>query len=198
MIFRIILLCFIATIASWTAPLFRLDQILPGPWQEWLSSATAMNEISVRDLILLLGGLFLVYQSVREMHHLTEVKEEQGVGPVVRATFRATLIQIAVLDIVFSLDSVITAVGMVDNIAVMIGAVMLAVLVMMLFSEPVSAFVLRHPSVKVLALAFLLMIGVMLIADGFGTHFNKNYLYFAMAFSLAVEVVNLRVARSRH
>ncbi len=103
--------------------------------------------------------------------------------------------QIAMLDIVFSLDSVITAVGMVDNIPVMIAAVMIAVLAMMFFSGPVSAFVLKHPSVKVLALAFLLMIGVMLVAEGFGTHFNKNYIYFAMAFSLGVELINLRLHR---
>ncbi len=174
MIFRIGLLCFIATIASWTQPLIRLTDLVPENWHAWLANAVAINEISVRDLILLGGGLFLIYQSVREMHALSEPHDDHsGVSSSARS-FGAILVQIALLDIVFSLDSVITAVGMVDNIPVMIAAVMIAVLAMMFFSGPVSAFVLKHPSVKVLALAFLLMIGVMLVAEGFGTHFNKN------------------------
>lgn len=200
--FRILLLCFIATIASWTQPVFRLDQWLPGSLASMLEGADAVNEISVRDLILLGGGLFLIYQSVREIHHLTEQHEEsESTATTASAKFGAVLVQIALLDIVFSLDSVITAVGMVDSIPVMIAAVVLAVLVMMLFSGPVAAFVTHHPSVKVLALSFLLMIGVMLVAEGSGTHFNKSYVYFAMAFSLGVELLNLRLnkrsARSR-
>lgn len=193
--FRILLLCFIATIVSWTQPLVQLDQIFPG-LRSLIAIQDEINDVSVRDLILFGGGLFLIYQSVREIHHLTESHDDPESSTSVRpAKFGAVLVQIALLDIVFSLDSVITAVGMVDNIAVMIAAVMISVFVMMLFSGSISAFVMKHPSVKVLALSFLLMIGVMLVAEGFGTHFNKNYVYFAMAFSLAVELLNLRISK---
>ncbi len=196
--FRILLLCFIATIVSWTQPLFQLDQLLPGFLHSMLGGADEINQVSVRDLILFGGGLFLIYQSVREIHHLTESLDDPDLSSSIRpAKFGAVLIQIALLDIVFSLDSVITAVGMVDSIAIMIAAVMISVFVMMLFSGSISAFVMRHPSVKVLALSFLLMIGVMLVAEGFGTHFNKNYVYFAMAFSLGVELLNLRIRKKR-
>ena len=196
--FRILLLCFIATIVTWTQPLFRIEQLIPGDFQSYLADIDEINEVSVRDLILFGGGLFLVYQSVREIHHLTEGVSESDSDRTTRpARFGAVLVQIALLDIVFSLDSVITAVGMVDNIAIMIAAVMISVIVMMLFSGSISAFVMKHPSVKVLALSFLLMIGVMLVAEGFGTHFNKNYVYFAMAFSLVVELLNLRIRKTR-
>jgi predicted tellurium resistance membrane protein TerC len=196
--FRILLLCFIATIVTWTQPLFRIEQLIPGDFQSYLADIDEINEVSVRDLILFGGGLFLVYQSVREIHHLTEGVSESDSDRTTRAAkFGAVLVQIALLDIVFSLDSVITAVGMVDNIAIMIAAVMISVIVMMLFSGSISAFVMKHPSVKVLALSFLLMIGVMLVAEGFGTHFNKNYVYFAMAFSLVVELLNLRTGKNR-
>jgi predicted tellurium resistance membrane protein TerC len=200
MVFRIILLCFIATIVTWTQPLFRLEQLLPGYFGTWVNDVDAVNDVSVRDIILFVGGLFLIYQSVREIHHLTDSHEDHGLpdsNTKSAAKFGNILVQIALLDIVFSLDSVITAVGMVDNIAVMIAAVMFSVLVMMVFSGPISAFVLRHRSVKVLALSFLLMIGVMLVSEGFGTHFNKNYVYFAMAFSLSVEMINLRLGRNK-
>ncbi len=194
--FRILLLCFIATIASWTQPLFRLDQFFSSTWIPWLSASAAVNEVSLRDLILFGGGLFLIYQSVREIHHLTEPdRNVERTTTMGSATFGAVLVQIALLDIVFSLDSVITAVGMVDSIAIMIAAVMISVLVMMVFSGAIASFVLRHPSVKILALSFLLMIGVMLVSEGFGAHFNKNYVYFAMAFSLGVELLNLRVSK---
>jgi predicted tellurium resistance membrane protein TerC len=144
------------------------------------------------------GGLFLIYQSVREIHHLTESHDHFDSTTSIRpAKFGVVLVQIALLDIVFSLDSVITAVGMVDNIAIMIAAVMISVFVLMLFSGAISSFVMKRPSVKVLALSFLLMIGVMLVAEGFGTHFNKNYVYFAMAFSLGVELLNLRISKKR-
>jgi predicted tellurium resistance membrane protein TerC len=196
--FRILLLCFIATIVTWTQPLFRIEQLIPGAFQSYLADIDEINEVSVRDLILFGGGLFLIYQSVREIHHLTEGVSESDSDRTTRAAkFGAVLVQIALLDIVFSLDSVITAVGMVDNIAIMIAAVMISVIVMMLFSGSISAFVMKHPSVKVLALSFLLMIGVMLVAEGFGTHFNKNYVYFAMAFSLVVELLNLRIRKTR-
>lgn len=196
--FRILLLCFIATIVSWTQPLFRIDQMLPAALDSLMKGFDEINEVSVRDLILFGGGLFLIYQSVREIHHLTESHDDTDNSIATRpAKFGAVLVQIALLDIVFSLDSVITAVGMVDNISIMIAAVMISVFVMMVFARPISSFVMNHPSVKVLALSFLLMIGVMLVAEGFGTHFNKNYVYFAMAFSLVVELLNLRISRVR-
>ncbi len=196
--FRILLLCFIATIVTWTQPLFRLEQLLPGIFQSWVSGVAEINEVSIRDLILFAGGLFLIYQSVREIHHLTEGHDDHESAVSLRTpSFGAVLVQIALLDIVFSLDSVITAIGMVNNIPVMIAAVMISVFVMMLFSGQIANFVMKHPSVKVLALSFLLMIGVMLVAEGFGTHFNKNYVYFAMAFSLGVELINLRVSKKR-
>jgi predicted tellurium resistance membrane protein TerC len=192
--FRVLLLFFIASVASWTQPFVSLRDFLPEGVQSAIELSDEMADISVRDLILFGGGLFLIFQSVREIHHLMESSdtlETTSARPT--AKFWSVLVQIAVLDIVFSLDSVITAVGMVDNIPIMIAAVMIAVLMMMVFSGPISGFVTRHPSVKVLALSFLLMIGVMLVAEGFGTHFNKNYVYFAMAFSLVVEILNLRI-----
>lgn len=194
--FRILLLCFIATIASWVTPLFYLSAWVPPSLLSALGTSDEVNAVSVRDLILFSGGLFLIYQSVREIHHLTESHDDgHAQESVKKVTFSSVLIQIALLDIVFSLDSVITAVGMVDSIAIMIAAVMISVFVMMVFSGPISAFVMAHPSVKMLALSFLLMIGVMLVAEGFGAHFNKNYVYFAMAFSLVVELLNLRMKK---
>jgi predicted tellurium resistance membrane protein TerC len=197
MAMRIILLCFIATIVSWTEPLFRLDQALPTFLINSISDSASVIEVSVRDLILLGGGLYLIFQSVREVHQLTESRDDEE-KPAKKRTYTlgVVLTQIALLDLVFSLDSVITAVGMVDSIPVMITAVIITVIVMMLFSGPISSFVLKHPTVKVLALSFLLMIGVMLVAEGLGSHFNKNYIYFAMAFSLGVELLNLRVRKS--
>lgn len=191
---RILLLCFIAMIVSWTKPLFRWDDVLPATLADLLvEDSPEINGVSIRDLILFAGGLFLIFQSVREIHHLMESASEDSHQGIKRPSFGAILVQIALLDIVFSLDSVITAVGMVNNISIMIAAVILSVLVMMAFAGPISSFVMRHPSVKVLALSFLVMIGVMLVGEGFGAHFNKNYVYFAMAFSLFVEVLNLRL-----
>ncbi len=196
--FRILLLYFIATIATWTKPVFYLDAYLPTALWSVLGEASEVNAVSIRDLILFGGGLFLIYQSVGEIYHLTESHMDTHADESVRKpSFGSVICQIALLDMVFSLDSVITAVGMVDSIAIMIAAVMIAVLVMMLFSGAISSFVMKHPSVKLLALAFLLMIGVMLVAEGFGSHFNKNYVYFAMVFSLSVELLNLRISRRR-
>lgn len=194
---RILLLCFIAMVASWTHPLFSLDSILPTFVDETIKEHPEINEISVRDLILLVGGLFLIYQSVKEIHSLIENRDDELDITIKHPSFGSVIFQIMMLDIVFSLDSVITAVGMVSNIYVMIAAVIMAVLVMMIFSASISNFVLKHPSVKMLALSFLLMIGVMLLAEGFGSHFNKNYVYFAMAFSLFVEILNLRARAKR-
>jgi predicted tellurium resistance membrane protein TerC len=179
MITRILLLFSLTWIIRLTAPLF----VLLG------------QEISGRDLVLLLGGLFLLAKSTHEIHGSLEGPEGERSDRVI-PSFAGVLIQIMLLDIVFSLDSVITAVGMVDEIGVMIAAVVVAVGFMMVFSRPLSAFVNRHPTVKMLALSFLLMIGLALIAEGLDQHIPKGYIYFAMAFSLAVELLNLRARRA--
>ena len=196
MAMRILLLCFIAMIVSWTKPLFVLSDLLPAWLVDLVGKGSEIDQVSVRDLILFGGGLFLIVQSVREIHHVMDGQDSTE-AVVKRPSFGAVLLQIALLDIVFSLDSVITAVGMVDNITIMIASVILAVLVMMVFAGAISRFVMSNPSIKVLALSFLLMIGVMLVAEGSGSHFNKNYIYFAMAFSLMVELMNLRM-RKKH
>ncbi|MER6944398.1 TerC family protein [Nonomuraea sp. NPDC000554] len=152
--------------------------------------------ISGRDLILLLGGLFLLAKSVTEIGHSMDAKPEGGKSRAV-TSFASVIVQIMILDVVFSLDSVITAVGMVDELGVMIAAVIVAVLVMLFASGPISRFVDRHPSIKMLALAFLVLIGVVLVAEGLGQHIPKGYIYFAMAFSVVVELLNIRV-RNKH
>ncbi|MFQ5935644.1 MAG: TerC family protein [Acidiferrobacterales bacterium] len=152
--------------------------------------------ISGRDLILITGGLFLIAKSTLEIHDGLE--GEQGRSSArAAATFAGVIVQIAILDIVFSLDSVITAIGMVNKLAVMVAAIVIATLVMMLFAGPVSNFVDRHPTVKMLALSFLVLVGVVLVGDGFDVHVPKGYIYFAMAFSVAVEMLNLRIRRTR-
>jgi predicted tellurium resistance membrane protein TerC len=144
-----------------------------------------------------MGGLFLVWKSTHEIH--SKLEGEEGDGFERKAiSFSSVITQIVLLDIVFSLDSVITAVGMVNNIPIMVAAVMVAVVFMMFFSGPISAFVERHPTVKMLALSFLLLIGVTLIADGFGQHVPKAYIYFAMGFSVFVEVLNIRSRKAAH
>ena len=184
---RVLLLLTLSWILSLEKPLFEWTAL--GIPESWLPEE--MNGVSVRDLILLVGGLFLVFKSVHEIHAKIEGSEhEHSAGGT--ATFRSVIAQIAVIDIVFSLDSVITAVGMAKEIWVMILAVVLAVGVMIIFAEKVSHFVEKHPTLKMLALSFLILIGVMLIAEGVGTHFNKGYIYFAMAFALGVEVLNIR------
>jgi len=181
MIMRILLLLSLAWIVKLTKPLFTV----------------LGAEISGRDLILLGGGLFLIFKSTWEIYDKLEVQHaEQGAGRG-RGAFAAVLVQILVLDIVFSLDSVITAVGMAENVAIMVAAMVIAMIVMLFSMNVVSGFVERHPSVKILALAFLLLIGVMLVAEGFGQHVSKGYIYFAMAFSLLVELLNLRY-RKKH
>jgi predicted tellurium resistance membrane protein TerC len=148
---------------------------------------------SGRDLILLGGGLFLVAKSTHEMFDKLEVAPGEEAAPAERGSFVSILIQIVLLDIVFSLDSVITAVGMAQHISIMMVAMFVAVGVMLVFAGHIGAFINRHPSMKILALSFLLLIGVVLIADGMGQHISKGYIYFAMAFSLGVEVVNMRL-----
>jgi predicted tellurium resistance membrane protein TerC len=178
MVSRIILLFSLSWVIGLTAPLFSL----PG------------TEISGRDLVLIVGGLFLVAKSTHEIH--IKLEGDTGVRSAkVAPTYASVLFQILLLDVVFSLDSVITAVGMVRQIGVMVAAVIVAVGFMMLFADVISGFVEKHPTVKMLALSFLLMIGVMLIADGFDHHIPKGYVYFSMAFSVFVEMLNLRVRR---
>ena len=180
MLMRIALLLSLAWIMRLTAPLFS---VLGQP-------------ISGRDLILLLGGLFLIGKSTYEIHDKLE-GEDHRTAVRGHPSFRAIVIQIMLLDIVFSLDSVITAVGMVQQVPVMVAAVVIAVILMVVFAGAVSDFVERHPTVKMLALSFLLLIGVALIADGLGMHIPRGYIYFAMGFSVAVELLNLRVRHAR-
>ena len=176
MFIRIALLLSITWVMGLTEPLFHLLD----------------RGISGRDLILIVGGLFLIAKSTHEIHLKLEGDEESGAtGRVV--SLAGVIVQILLLDIVFSLDSVITAVGMADHVAVMIAAVVIAVAVMMLSARAVSRFVEQHPTVKMLALSFLILIGVSLIGEGWGQHIPKGYIYFAMGFSLFVEAINLRV-----
>ena len=152
------------------------------------------GEISGRDLILIGGGLFLLWKSVTEIHQLLE-GEEDGRSAAVRASFAAVIGQIMVIDLVFSLDSIITAVGMVQWIEVMIAAVVVSVVLMMVFAAPIGRFVSAHPTIKMLALSFLVVIGVLLVAGGFGHDVPKGYVYFALAFSVAVEMLNIRLRK---
>ena len=152
------------------------------------------QEISGRDLILIVGGLFLIYKSTGEIHQSLEGEEGHS-SSAVKATFTAVILQIMVVDMVFSLDSIITAVGMVDELAVMVAAVVLSVGMMMLFASAIGRFVSDHPTIKMLALAFLVVVGVVLIAEGLDYHVPKGFVYFAMAFSLGVELLNIRMRK---
>jgi predicted tellurium resistance membrane protein TerC len=188
MFVRILLLLSLGWIMSLTQPLFNIG--------EWVGiqnpDVLNVTAISGRDLILLIGGLFLIYKSTAEIHEKLEGGEHEQ-NNVKAISFSQVLVQILLLDIVFSLDSVITAVGMADHVEIMIAAVVLAVAVMMLAAESISGFVNKHPTVKMLALSFLLLIGVSLLAEGFDQHIPKGYIYFAMAFSVFIEVLNLKV-----
>jgi predicted tellurium resistance membrane protein TerC len=179
MFMRIGLLVGLAWIVGMTAPLFTI----------------LGQGISGRDLVLILGGLFLIWKSVGEIHETMEGAEGGGAANVVKATFTAIILQIMVIDIVFSLDSIITAVGMVDQVAVMIAAVIASVGLMMLFAGPIGRFVSAHPTIKMLALSFLVVIGVVLIAEGLGHHIPKGYVYSAMAFSVVVEMLNIKMRK---
>jgi predicted tellurium resistance membrane protein TerC len=150
------------------------------------------NSISGRDLILLLGGLFLIYKSVKEIHHKVEAGDEAGQAAE-KMSYASVIGQIVLIDLVFSLDSVITAVGMVDRIEIMIAAVVVSMGVMLASATPINDFVQRHPAIKILALAFLIMIGVALLGQGLDFNIPKGYIYFSMAFALAVEMVNIRI-----
>lgn len=213
LVMRIALLLSISAVMHLTTPL--VDWVDLGAPQSWFEPAAAVSAedtaksfapthvetaeelaarrtLDGRDLILLIGGLFLIVKTVREIHEQFsgEPHEEIRKGAV---TFGSVLVQIALMDLIFSLDSVITAVGMVDDILVMIAAVVVAVGVMVVFADRISNFVSRHPTLKMLALSFLMLIGVMLVAEGIGTHIEKGYIYFAMAFSLLVEFLNMAV-----
>ena len=178
MFMRIGLLFLLAWIVGLVAPLF-----------------TVLNqEISGRDLILIGGGLFLIWKSTGEIHQSLE-GEEGHASSAVKATFTAVILQIMVVDMVFSLDSIITAVGMVDSLAVMVAAVIASVALMMVFAGAIGRFVSEHPTIKILALSFLVVVGVVLIAEGFDFHVPKGFVYFAMAFSLGVEMLNIRMRR---
>ncbi len=184
MLSRIALLFSLAWVMTLTEPLFSIP--------------IAGKEISGRDLILIGGGLFLLWKSVHEIHNSLEGEElEEHAAEAVRAGFTAVIVQIAIIDIVFSLDSVITAVGMVDEVEIMVLAIVAAVLVMMFAARSIGEFVDRHPTVKMLALSFLILIGVALVAEGGGYHIPKGYIYFAMAFSVGVEMLNIRMRARR-
>ena len=178
MFMRIGLLLVLSWLVGLTAPLF-----------------TVLNQdISGRDLILISGGLFLIWKSTGEIHQSME-GEEGHASSAVKATFSAVIVQIMIVDMVFSLDSIITAVGMVDDVQIMIAAVVASVALMMLFAGSIGRFVSDHPTIKMLALSFLVVIGVVLIAEGFDNHVPKGYVYFAMAFSVIVEMLNIRMRK---
>ncbi|MGH8462158.1 MAG: TerC family protein [Stenotrophobium sp.] len=177
---RVLLLLSLSWLATLTKPLFSVSG----------------HAVSSRDLVLILGGLFLLYKSVGEIHENVEgAAKPKSTATRTAASFAGAIIQIMILDIVFSLDSVITAIGMTNNLPVMIVAITIAIVAMMFFAGALSAFVERHPTVKMLALAFLIMVGGALLAEGVGVHVPKGYIYFAMAFSVGVEMLNLRLRR---
>jgi predicted tellurium resistance membrane protein TerC len=180
MLTRIALLLSLAWMMTLTAPLFTLGK-----------------DISGRDLILIGGGLFLLWKSVHEIHNSLEGEEEQRDLKSAVVSFGSVITQIAIIDLVFSLDSVITAVGMVEQVPIMVIAIVAAVGVMLFAAGPIGEFVDRHPTIKMLALSFLILVGVALIGEGWGLHIPKGYLYFAMAFSVAVEMLNIRMRRAR-
>ena len=181
LVFRVIMLGGITWIIHLTQPIFSI----------------AGYDFSWRDLILIAGGLFLLIKATREIHQDIEGEDEAGGAGVVADTMTSAILQIAVIDLVFSVDSIITAVGMADHLEVMIAAVAVAILVMYVASEPVANFIERHPTTKMLALSFLLLIGAALVADGMHFHIPRQYIYFAMAFAAAVEVVNVIASQNR-
>ncbi|PST85157.1 hypothetical protein C7T94_03365 [Pedobacter yulinensis] len=191
MLTRVLLLFSLSWIMRLTTPLFNIGDWIGINSAEWLEKLA----VSGRDLILILGGLFLIYKSTHEIHNKLEGDEEGGTSTKVHS-FAGIIFQILILDVVFSLDSVITAIGMADHIEIMIAAVIIAVIIMMISAASISNFVNKHPTVKMLALSFLLLIGVSLLAEGFDQHIPKGYVYFAMAFSVLVELLNLRMKKA--
>lgn len=187
MITRVLLLLSLTWIMSLTTPLFNVSDWFGIEDPEWMEKLS----LSGRDLILIIGGLFLIYKSTTEIHDKLDNEEHDVVSAKI-ISFSGVIMQILLLDVVFSLDSVITAVGMANHIEVMIAAVIISIIIMMIAAESISNFVNQHPTVKMLALSFLLLIGVSLLAEGFKQHIPKGYIYFAMAFSVLVEFLNLR------
>ena len=177
LITRIILLFMVSWLVHLTEPLFEIFN----------------KEISIKDLILIAGGLFLVYKSTTEIFNKMETHESETVAGNTTLTFASAIGQIILLDIIFSIDSIITAVGLVDSLYIMIIAVVLSMVVMLIFSKGIGTFINNNPSVKIIALAFLVMIGTMLLAEGFHIHFPKGYIYFSMAFALAIEFLNMKM-----
>ena len=181
LVFRIALLFTLFWLIGLTAPVFALGG----------------HDFSWRDLVLLAGGAFLIYKATREIHTDVEGEHEQGAAGAARASFGMIVAQIAVIDLVFSIDSIVTAIGMVEHVGVMIAAVVIAVAVMYVASGPVAGFIQRHPTTRMLALSFLLMIGIALVADGIGFHIPRGYIYAAMGFSALVELLNVLAGRNR-
>ncbi|HVF97994.1 MAG TPA: TerC family protein [Flavisolibacter sp.] len=189
MVFRVFLLLTISYIVRLTTPLFTLPFIKPGG---------KPLDISWRDLILIAGGVFLIFKSTLEIHQkLEKVVAKPTQGKVAPKVFSAVILQIVLVDAVFSFDSILTAIGLVDEVWIMITAVIISMTIMILFSGAISRFINKHPTIQILALAFLIMIGVMLVAEGFHQHFNKSYIYTAIAFSLVVELINMRLRKNR-
>ncbi len=182
---RLLLLASLSFIVKLTAPLFTVLQ----------------HGISGRDLVLILGGLFLLWKSTTEIHEKVTHEEDMSGAPLGKSkkglSFASVIVQIMLLDVIFSLDSVITAVGMVDNLYVMMAAVILAVILMLLAVNPISRFVNEYPTIKMLALSFLILVGAALVGEGFGAHIPKGYIYFAMFFSMVVEVLNIRASKGK-
>lgn len=178
---RILLLLSISWVMRLTRPLFEL----------------AGRQFTGKDLILVVGGAFLLTKATIEIHHKVEGVPEKETKTKAAATLRGVLLQVLMIDVVFSLDSVITAVGMTPHVPIMITAVLVSTVAMLVFSKPVVSFVEKHPAVKILALSFLMMIGALLVAEGFGKHIGKGYVYFAMAFSLAIELLQMRMANKQ-
>ncbi len=198
MVTRILLLFSIAWVAKLTTPLFSVFEQFSIAWVAKLTTplfSVFEHAVSGRDLVLLFGGLFLIYKAVVEIHASLEGDEGEALPDSKVASFGMVIAQIAVVDIIFSLDSVITAIGLADEIYVMVAAVMVAIGVMMFAAKSIGEFVEKHPTVKMLALAFLVLVGAVLVAEGFGHHMPKGYLYFAIAFSLGVEFLNLRMKK---
>lgn len=191
---RLGLLLGVKWLMALTTPLFHLSS-LPLVPSEWLRRAQHVDAITARDVILFSGGLFLIAKSTREIHKKVEGHDHHGELARKASSFGSVIAQIIVLDLVFSLDSVISAVGMVQEVWIMVVAMVAAVAFMLVFAGRISGFVDRHPTVKMLAMSFLVLIGVLLVAEGLGTHVSKGYIYFAMGFSLVVELLNMRARK---
>lgn len=189
MVFRILLLLGISWIISLTQPVFSIPS---------LDDPGTNLDISIKDLILIAGGIFLIAKSTTEIHHKLEGARDQQDGQAAkRVALAGVLVQIILVDMVFSFDSILTAIGLVKDVAIMIIAVIISMIVMMIYAGPVSRFINKHPTLQMLALSFLILIGVMLVVEGFHQHVNKGYIYFAIAFSLIVEILNMRLRRKQ-